>query len=220
CTSVFGYRLQVIESFLLKVAAISPSSMDRICRIILNINHTTGGLSRDRLVSRFLALAERHFENGAMFEVIWLLYAVRGLKKPFSSPKISELSEDFPSGAVRLLLMDMKAKGICLNKLPIGKWEIEASEDRALSDWSWLYTYEAIRKGWMSDVHGLLTHPFFKAMDDRNIVFYDPTKNIRSSRAVKAEQFEIRKKQNLQAVEFLNALRGVHGSDDFDWHEY
>lgn len=137
--------IQVLESFLLKAAAISPSSMDRICRIILNIDYTTGGLSKTRLVRRFSALVEKHFENDALFEVIWLLYTIRGLKKPFKSSRVMEYAETIPSSTIRLLLLDMRAKDICMSKAPIGTWEGEVTEERVLSDWSWLYATDHFR---------------------------------------------------------------------------
>ena len=212
--------VQVLESFLLKAAAIAPSSMDRICRIILNIEHHMGGLSRDRLVRRFKSLAERHFKNGALFEVIWLLYTIRGLKKPLNSSRIVEYAENCPSSAIRLLLLDMKDKGICLSKLPLATWESEVSEERVLTDWSWLYAYEAIRKGWIKDHKNVLSSPFFKAMDQRDVVFYDPKKNVKNSEAVKKTQLTIRKQQNLKVIKFLNMLRGIRSSEEVDWSEY
>ena len=80
--------LAVLESFLLKAAVVSPISLDRICRIILNIDRFTGGLSKDRIVARFTELLEKQMENDALYEVMWLLYTVRGLKKTSSIPKI------------------------------------------------------------------------------------------------------------------------------------
>ncbi|MGH0287400.1 RNA-directed DNA polymerase [Sinorhizobium meliloti] len=221
--------VQVLESFLLKAAAVSPASMDRICRIILNIEHKTGGLSRDRLVTRFSALAERHFSNGALYEVIWLLYTIRGLKKPFKASRVMECAENSHSSAVRLLLLDMCDKGICLSRPPVEKWESEVSEDRVLSDWSWLYAYEAIRKGWMADPKGILAKPFFKAMHDRDVVFYDPKRNVRNSKSIKREQAAVRKEQNSEVYALLSSLRGlgpdvdidgVEPDADFDWIGY
>lgn len=209
--------VQALESFLLKAAAISPSSLDRICRIILNIEHSTGGLSKTRLVARFLELTERHFENGALFEVIWLLYTIRGLKKPFRSMRIMDHAETTPSSAIRLLLLDIQQKGLCTSKAPTGTWENELTEERILSDWSWLYGYEAICKGWINDKYGLLGKPFFDAMAKRDIVFYDPKKNVKSSKAIKKVQFSTRKQQNARVVAFLNSLRGIRPEDDSFW---
>lgn len=207
---------QPLESFLLKAAAISPGSMDRICRIILNIEHGSGGLSRDRLASRFSELLEKHFSNGAIFEAIWILYTMRGLKKPFSASRIMDQVESVSSSAIRLLMLDMRDKGICTSRLPVQKWETEVSEERVLCDWTWLYAYEAMRRGWIGDPKGILSKPFFKPMHERNIVFYDPSKNVRNSKAVKREQAKLRNQQNVEAVALLSSLRGVDAWAEFE----
>ena len=201
--------VRILESFLLKVAAISPSSMDRICRIILNIEHKKGGLSRNRLFHRFKTFIIRHFENGYLFEVIWLLYTLRGLKKPFKATEIFSLAESCPSSVIRLLLLDMKNKGICLGNLPIEKWENEASEEDVLGSWSWLYAYEAIRKGWMSDPNGLLAKPFFRAMDIRNVIFYDPDIYIWEPTAVTRAQSASQRQLSLGNARFLDPVRSI-----------
>lgn len=209
-----------LESFLLKAAAISPSSMDRICRIILNIEHKTGGLSKDRLYRRFETLATRHLENGTLFEAIWLLYTIRGLKKPFYSTPIIANAENIPSSTVRLLLMDMKYKGIYLGKLPIERWEQEVSREGVLTGWSWLYAYEAIRKGWMNDHNNLLSEPFFRAMHQRNVVFYNPDMNVKDSKAVKKAHYTIKKQYYLGVKKYLSTLRNIHPSDYIAPYEF
>lgn len=100
------------------------------------------------------------------------------------------------------------------------KWQNEASEDCVLSDWSWLYAYEAIRKGWMADPKGLLAKPFFKAMHDRDVVFYNPKKNIRSSKSVKRERTALRKQQNLEVYALIDLLRGTSAHSDVEWSDY
>lgn len=201
--------LEIVESFLLKVAAISPVSMDRVCRIILNIEHNTGGLSKDRIADRFISLAEKFFENGSLYEVIWLLYALRGMKKPFHSKIIMNLSENVQSSALRLLLLDMNQMGLCVKTPPTSKWASDIKQERVLEDWTWLYAYEAIRKGWLPDPAGLLSKPFFKPMHDRNVVFYDPKRNVRRSSAVRKSSFAERKRQSLEVQLLMQWLRGT-----------
>jgi len=210
--------IEILESFLLKAAAIAPGTMDRICRIILNINHIYGCISIKRISERFLRMAEKHFENGALFEVIWLLYTIRGLKYPINSSKIMACAEGVPSSSIRLLLLDMTSKGLCMKPAPAQKWENEINQDRILSDWSWLFSYEGIRKGWLNDRHGVMNHPFFKIMNDKDINFYDPNKNIKRSTSVKRDR---RREYSEHKREVLNLLRELRGVDlENDWSEY
>ncbi|WP_412033190.1 RNA-directed DNA polymerase [Nitratireductor aquimarinus] len=212
--------IEMIESFLLKSAAIAPSSLDRVCRILLNIDYRPGGLSKDRIVDRFTKLAERHFENGALFEVIWLLYTLRGFKKPFRSKKLMELACATPSSAIRLILLDTSDKGYCTTPAPVSAWEDEIEEDGVLANWSWLFAYEGIRHGWLSDKKGLMAKPFFKAMADRDVVFYDPRRNVRKSQSVKRDRQRESRDQEKEVLRLLEQLRGVEFSVSLFSSEY
>ena len=194
--------------------------MDRICRIVLNIDHKSGGLSKERLATRFTSLAERHFENGALFEVIWLIYTLRGLKKPIKSAKLMKYAENVQSSAIRLLLLDMTSRGLCITPAPAQKWEAEISEDRVLADWTWLMAYKGIRKGWLKDTKGLMAKPFFKAMADKDVVFYDPSKNVKKSASVKRERNRERREQNQEVFRFIDALRRVEFHIETGWLDY
>lgn len=208
--------LETIESFLLKAAALSPISMDRICRIIINLNISMGGLSKNRLRNRFVQLAERHFSNGALFEVIWLLYTLRGIKVPFHSKKIAELAERVPSSAVRLLLLDMHNKGLVITALPKESWESDITCDRILTDWSWLYAYEAVRRGWLNGPKNLLATPLFKPMHDRDVTFYDPSRNIKRSSAVKRAASTVRKAEEIEVNDLIKILRKISFNRDLE----
>ncbi len=208
--------LEAVETFLLKAAAIAPISLDRICRIVLNIDHETGKLSKRRLAGRFVELAERHIENDSLYEVIWLLFTIRGLKQPFLSKQIIELSETVQSSALRLLLFDMDQLGLCIKPPPKSTWEGEISADRCLSDWTWLYAYEAVRKGWLNATPSFLNSPFLKPMHSHDVVFYDPKRNVAHSNKIKKQRTQAREADNLQVTNLIRLLRGVDRFVDFD----
>ncbi|MGE3246520.1 MAG: RNA-directed DNA polymerase [Beijerinckiaceae bacterium] len=209
--------LHSVETFLLKAAAIAPNSLDRICRIVLNLNHETGKLSKGRFVARFIELAERHIENGSLYEVIWLLYTVRGLRQPFLSKRIVEFSEYVQSSALRLLLLDMDQLRLCIKSLPKKTWESEISADRCLKDWTWLYSYESVRKGWLHAPASFLNSPFLKPMHTRNVNFYNPRRNIARSKSVKKIAASIRKADKIQVTRLVSQLRGIEHIFDFDF---
>ena len=96
--------VEALKSFLLKAAVISPPSMDRICRMILNLQFRTKEVSRKRIRDRFTQLIDRHIVNGNLYEVIWLIYTLRGLRTPFRSSTISTLVDNANSSALALLL--------------------------------------------------------------------------------------------------------------------
>lgn len=59
--------VEAMESFLLKASIVAPNSMDRICRIILNLQHHTKSVSAKRIGERFVHLAERNLEKGQCY---------------------------------------------------------------------------------------------------------------------------------------------------------
>lgn len=206
--------VEVLESFLLKAAVISPISMNHICRIILNLQHKTKKVSRQRIGVRFMALAERNLEKGNLYEVIWLVYTLRGLKVPLNSKLISELIETTSSSALALILLDMKSKGLCICSLPKAEWVSQITKERVKSDWIWLLAYEGIRHGWLPDPSNVMAGSFFQAMSSRNVVFYDPRRNVPSSNKVVQMRNRSRRKQLFEMQKIIRDLRG------FEFDEY
>ena len=212
--SIVSKDVETLESFLLKAAVISPLSMDRICRIVLNTHHKTKRVSAKRIGERFTSLAERNLEKGNLFEVIWQIYTLRGLKVPLHSKKICNQIAATASSSLALILLDMTNKGLCIGSLPTTEWSNLSTEERVRSDWIWLLAYEGIRHGWLSDPHGVMAGHFFQAMASRNVVFYDPTRNVPTSAKVVRERNLFRKAQFSAVQKFIQHVRG------FEFGEY
>lgn len=206
--------IEVLESFLLKASVISPISMNHICRIILNLQHHTGKVSRQRISKRFVTLAERNLEKGNLYEVIWLVYTLRGLKVSLHSKKISELMDVTSSSALALILLDMKNKGLCHSNLPIDQWESQCTKERVKSDWIWLLAYEGIRHGWLSNSTNVMADPFFQSMATRNVVFYDPKRNVQKSTSIVQMRNHSRRRERGEMQRIIRYLRG------FQFDEY
>lgn len=204
--------VNIVESFLIKSANVAPGSLEAIARILINQRYANAKLSLSRIVNRFSELVLKNFERENHYEVIWLLFAIRGLKRPLSLKLICDAIEDTPSSTIALLLLDMQSQGILLSQLPKQTWEMRVTEERVKSDWSWLVAYEAIRRGWLRDPKGVLGKPFFAALNSRNIRFYDPSRNVLFSRAhVKARRIAGRRDAKA-AKKLVMQLRGLTSS--------
>lgn len=202
--------VDLLESFLLKATLISPISMDRICRIILNLQYKNHEVSRRRIGKRFKVLAERSLTNGNLFELIWILYTFRGLKLPLKSKTISDGVEALNSSAVSLILLDMQDKGLFYGRLPIQQWSAKITADSVRTDWIWLLAYEGIRRGWIPDTNSVMSCPFFDALNSRDVTFYDPRRNIPKSQSVVRRRKRIRNAQVEFAHKFILRLRGFN----------
>jgi hypothetical protein len=198
--------VQTLESFLLKAAVLSPISMNHICRIMVNLHRRKKRVSRQR--ERFVALAERNLENGNLYEVIWLVYTLRGLKIPLLSKKLAAMMERTPSSSLALIMLDMKSKGLCICSLPEAAWVSRITNANVESDWIWLLAYEGIRRGWLPDPSNLMGSPFFRAMASRDVAFYDPRKNVLNSTGVVRARNRSRKRQLLEVQRVIRGLRG------------
>lgn len=200
--------VSLLESFMLKAATASPISLDKICKIILNINYSSKNISIPRITTRFTKLAEKNILNGNTYEAIWLLYAIRGLRTKLKSKTISEAIEVTPSSALALILLDMESKGLVVHKLPKSSWVSLIDADLIRSDWSWLLSYEGVRHGWLPDPKGVMRDPFFAAMHSRDVTFYDPRRNVMPSKKEIMLRKMKKRRATLEAEKFLRLLRG------------
>jgi hypothetical protein len=200
--------VELLESFLLKAAVLSPISMNHICLILLNLQFKTKQVSRRTIGERFITLAARNLENGNLYEMIWLVYTLRGLKIPLHSKRVSELIERTPSSALALIVLDMKSKGLCMCRLPEAQWVSQITKEGVQSDWIWLLGYEGIRQGWLPDPSNVMAEPFFQAMASRNVVFYDPRRNVPRSDKVVRIRNRSRRRQFLEMRKVIQDLRG------------
>lgn len=212
--------MEALESFLLRAAVISPVSLDKICRVLVNISRTGARLSRRQVGNRFTELAERNLERGNTYEAAWLVYTLRGLRIPLESQYIADTVLSHAGAVMPIILLDMKAKGLFPRALPVADWESWIDDERVLSDWTWLLGYEGIRKGWLRDRSGVMRTPFFEIMDRLDVVFYDPRRNVR--RSAREQELRLRQRQTDRAerLNMMEALRGVvHPDQVFDWME-
>jgi len=206
--------VETLESFLLKAAVVSPGSMSRICELLLNIEHRTKAISRKRVGPRFTELAERNLINGNLYEAIWQLYTLRGLKIPVNSRVISEISGSTPSSALALVLLDLDSRGLWVRQLPKANWEAGITKERVKCDWIWLLAYEAFRKGWLNDTRGVMKDDFFAPMAARDVVFYDPKRNVRPTANIVKLRANTRSRNMKDIFRFITEIRGVYSPDD------
>jgi hypothetical protein len=75
--------------------------------------------------------------------------------------------------------------------------------------------YEGFRHGWLTDRKSLMASPLFKPMADRNVVFYDETKNIPSSKSTVAKRKRARLNETIEVRMMQKLLRGVASGDEY-----
>ncbi len=174
-----GQDVELIESYLVKAASISPIAMNKICQLIINIDRSTRKINRVRLRKRFNVLISRALENGNIYEVIWMLYTLRGLRVAVDVRDLQGHLKEHRGSIIPILLLDMKSKGLVVGHLPISFWESEVAKADLETSWIWLLAYEGIRNGWLSDTAGQAAKRFFEPMLAREVWFFDGNRNVR-----------------------------------------
>lgn len=198
----------IVKSFLLRLAFTSPGSLDRVCRVILSLNHYTKKISKKRVADRCVELIDYNLEKSHGFELLWLLTTLRGLGRPINLKLLCEAAPYLQNSSIILTLLDMSVKGLGVGRLPTGTWTDNATHDRVKTDWTWLYAYEGIRHGWLQDKYNLMNGPFFEPLQRRSIAFYDPARNVVTSLAARRKAMQLRRRQVSEMRKMLQSLRG------------
>lgn len=201
--------VEAMESFLLKAALVAPGSMSRISELLLNIDYDTASLSKKRIGPRFTELAVRSLEKGDLYEAIWFVFSLRGLKIPIRQQTLFDLAGQSRSSALALILLDMDSRGLIQGTLPKGPWERQITKDSVKTDWVWLLAYEACRRGWLADPTGVMNTAFFKAMTTRGVYFYEERRNVRKRSEMAKLRRQLRKRFQREVRDFLFTVRDV-----------
>ncbi len=203
--------VEPLESFLLKAAVIAPQSMDRICGLLLNIHSRTGRISVARVGERFLELVQLNLAKDHHYEVIWLLYALRGLNYEVDVERFRSDLEGSFSSAIALILLDIEARGHLNGALPKKLWLSRITSDSICSDGIWLLAYEAGRHGWMPIPRTIMQSALFRPLINRDVVFYDEGRNVSFSERLARRRRHLSRESRLRVLSLLESLRG------FDW---
>lgn len=190
--------------------------MDRICALLINLHFETKRLSRQRIGDRLTELALRNLSNGHIFEAMWQIYALRGLKYVVTSQELIKLASDSSDSVIPLILLDMRAKKLCVVTLPQKEWEERVTKDNVQTSPGWLLAYEGIRHGWLNDPNGLSATAFFAPMLARNVIFYDDRRNVTLTVKMVFIKRLFQVSQRRRVSNYLTRLRGFALSNDYE----
>ncbi len=199
---------EVVESFLLRAIALSPVSIPGVCRVLINLQYDNRAVSIKRVSQRVRQLIKRHASHGNTLEVLWLIYTLRGLSSNIYVSDLEQYVAHPISSAVSLVLLDMESKGLVTGKLNKRKWADAVDYGASITTGNWLLSYEGIRHGWLPDPHGLAEKPFFKPMLDRNVVFYDPKRNVPKTKITVERRRRAKESARWSSLQLIHGLRG------------
>ncbi|WP_198011637.1 RNA-directed DNA polymerase [Roseovarius nubinhibens] len=128
-------------------------------------------------------------------EITWLLFLVVRLEIELSASQIAPLFQ-LENSMVALMLTFASSRGAISGTVDHGTWQQHLSAE-GLKGPMWLYAYESIRNGTNpSTDRSFIEHePFFSALLNRNIKFFDPERGFASI----GSELRLRRAENTRA---------------------
>lgn len=200
-----------VESFLLRVISLSPTSMNVIARVMINLHNQTGGLSIPRIGERLHSELIRHLANGNHYESLWLLYLMRGLSIKVDYGTIKKYINPHNGSVMALVILDMDERKLVRGRIPKNEWSNMITREAVLTSGLWLLGYEGIRNGWLTDTYNLAGTDLFQPLLSRNVVFYDKARNVPKSSTVVKQKRRERAIFRRATIQLIQSLRGFEG---------
>ena len=110
------------------------------------------------------------------------------------SRRVAELASASNNPSLLLVLLDLESLGLIKN-LPKNDWIKQISRS-SLKDPIWLLAYEGVRHGWLPDPKSTIRNNLFlEPMFKRDVVFYDPKRNVPNRALRRRTTLDARRKQ-------------------------
>lgn len=163
------------EAQLCLAAAAHPVALQTVARILSTYSKLGYQLDRSRLTRLVNSLLGEHAPLEHHSEVAWCLWICKELGLSISQANI-DLVAEMNSAVCALILLDLAASGSLAKSPPASKWKVVERPDALWED-SWMLSYEAGVRGWVSDTH-IQADPHFNELRSRNVRFYDPSATL------------------------------------------
>jgi hypothetical protein len=173
---IYDDNLPLFESLLLK-STLTQSSCLSIVAGILKENQNKKYTEKNERIDRTLSeLIRIHSKYSNHFEISWALWLAKEFEIDIDKTLYPLLSkQDNP--IIVLLALDLRDHGLISEKIDESRWKKFLVKDQLYDD-HWLMAYEVAHKEWISPSTDYLeSDPFFKALKDNDVSFYDTTKS-------------------------------------------
>lgn len=171
---IFEDNLPLFESLLLKSTLTQSSCISDVAGILKeNMNKKYDG-KKERIGRTLSELIRIHSKYSNHHEISWALWLAKEFEIDIDKtlyPLLSKLDNPI----VVLLILDLRDHELISQKIDESRWKRFMVKDQLYDD-HWLLAYEVMLKGWIPISKDYLeSDPFFKALKDDNVSFYDTT---------------------------------------------
>jgi hypothetical protein len=167
---------KVFESLLLKMLICETSIFPEALKIFLNYNSL---VDKTKLKAFLEQIIVNHINKSHNFEVAWALWFAKSFLIMLDTETLNLIidSSDYPS---KLVFMDLYTAGLVNRTTCIIDNLKNDLIKESLSDERWLFAYESVKKKWLlpKDANMISANEYYKLLDKKDVVFYDPLKQI------------------------------------------
>ncbi|ODH00533.1 hypothetical protein A4S05_32865 [Nostoc sp. KVJ20] len=174
------------ESFILQSIMVAPNALVIATEILLSYSILGYELNKEKISCTINSLICKHSNLNHSHEVSWALWLSKTLNIPIEGKTIQAIS-DLEDSVVAIVALDLYQNyDVIKDRLEFKKWESIVKHDltdKNLYSKNWLLCYEANIKGYFPQIdqnNYIAEDPFFCALKDNNVTFYDNTKQVQN----------------------------------------
>ncbi|PKL64682.1 MAG: hypothetical protein CVV32_06255 [Methanomicrobiales archaeon HGW-Methanomicrobiales-3] len=174
--SIFEDNLPLFESLLLKSILTQSSCIPDVAGILKENQNKKYVDKKERIGRTISEIIRIHTKYANHHEISWALWLAKEFEINIDKSLYPLLSkQDNP--VVVLLALDLRDHELISDDIDESRWKKFLVRDQLYDD-HWLLTYEAANKEWLlPSTDYLESDPFFKALKDNEVSFYDTTKS-------------------------------------------
>lgn len=171
---IFEDNLPLFESLLLKSTLTQSSCISDVAGILKENQNKKYADKKERIGRTLSELIRIHSKYSNHHEISWALWLAKEFEIDIDKSLYPLLSkQDNP--IIVLLALDLRDHGLISEKIDENRWKKFLVNDQLYDD-HWLLAYEVAFKEWISiPTDYLESDPFFKALKDNEVSFYDTT---------------------------------------------
>ena len=183
------------ETYLLKSARANATTIPMVVHLLAFYNAKSFPVNKDRIAKFIKDTIAKCGPSAAHYEIAWTLFLAKMLRISLPADWVKPVTK-LESSVCALILLDLRQMGLIDGPIDVSLWT-QAMTTKGLETNLWLVAYEADLKGWLKPpVAGFVqNHPFFAALRQRNVSFYNKErrlKNIRRSKPKKPSDAFVR----------------------------
>jgi hypothetical protein len=170
---------KLFEDLLFKTFLIEPSILDIVTRILLTYKSYLDAETNSKLKELVTFIINEHSLINHNFELSWALWLAKTFGILIEEATANRVIDSKDNISI-LILLDMINNTTLVTGSPnISSIETELKDDILFSE-NWLLAYEGVKKGWLTPSNPTLLddNMFFKILKDRNVEFYDLSKQL------------------------------------------